>query len=185
MYDRLTARTEPHSQLEDDEIQRMAPGLTTDGLDRALSYTDAMADDARLTLAVAATAHAYGAQILTRCDATGTTSSDRRPSTSIILRDLEGDRTLRASARVVVNATGVWTDEVRAHLRWGGVIHLEDLLLRRVRLGMWQPDLSMAMLRRLRSVVRTELGWDSGRWRREEEAYVEALEPWTMDGIRG
>jgi glycerol-3-phosphate dehydrogenase len=65
------------------------------------------------------------------------------------------------------------------------VIHLEDLLLRRVRLGMWQPDLSMAMLRRLRSVVRTELGWDSGRWRREEEAYVEALEPWTMDGIRG
>ena len=69
MYDRLTARPEKHSQLDLEETSRLVPDLPTEGLDRVLVYTDAMADDARLTLAVAATAHAYGAAVLTRCEA--------------------------------------------------------------------------------------------------------------------
>ncbi|MCK5713246.1 MAG: FAD-dependent oxidoreductase, partial [Hyphomicrobiaceae bacterium] len=69
MYDRLTARPEKHTQLDLAEVSDLVPDLGTEGLDRVLAYTDAMADDARLTLAVAATAHAYGAAVLTRCEA--------------------------------------------------------------------------------------------------------------------
>jgi glycerol-3-phosphate dehydrogenase len=74
--------------------------------------------------------------------------------------------------------------EVRAHLRWGAALHLDDLLLRRVRVGMWQPALALELLPALRAVLATE-GWDSARWEREEEAFRQALEGWTMEGVRG
>src|ERR1041384_6465887 len=69
MYDRLTQRPERHREVGAAEAQRLAPALDVDGLDRALLYGDALADDARLTIAVAATAAAYGAFVLPRAEA--------------------------------------------------------------------------------------------------------------------
>ena len=48
--------------------------------------------------------------------------------------------------------------EARAHCCWNAVLHLEDLLLRRVRLGMWDPETAVALLPALRPVLRRELG---------------------------
>ncbi|MEN8197871.1 MAG: glycerol-3-phosphate dehydrogenase C-terminal domain-containing protein, partial [Pseudomonadota bacterium] len=59
--------------------------------------------------------------------------------------------------------------EVRAHLRWGAVLHLEDLLLRRVRLGMWDPETAASLLPTLRPVLRRELGWSFKDWQRERD----------------
>jgi glycerol-3-phosphate dehydrogenase len=120
MYDRLTARPEKHTQLTIDELSELVPDLPTEDLDRVLAYTDAWADDARLTLAVAATAHAYGAAILTRCEAlTATRDVDARVA-GLIVRDLESRASHRVTAHVVVNAGGVWTDEVRHSLGLSG-----------------------------------------------------------------
>jgi glycerol-3-phosphate dehydrogenase len=62
-----------------------------------------------------------------------------------------------------------------AALRWAaraeGVVHLDDLLLRRVRLGLLLPDGGAAHLTRIRSLVADELGWDGARWSAEEAAY--------------
>lgn len=62
-----------------------------------------------------------------------------------------------------------------AALRWAaraeGVMHLDDLLLRRVRLGLLLPDGGAAHLARIRSIVAPELGWDDARWAAEEAAY--------------
>lgn len=116
MYDRLTGRPDRHSQLELDELERLAPGLETTDLDRALTYTDAMADDARLTLAVAATAHAYGAALLTRAEVAEAVRGADGRLTGVVVRDLESDRSLAVEATVVVNATGVWTDATRSRL---------------------------------------------------------------------
>ncbi len=62
-----------------------------------------------------------------------------------------------------------------AALRWAahaeGVVHLDDLLLRRVRLGLLLPDGGAAHLPRIRSLVGPELGWDDARWAAEEAAY--------------
>ncbi|MCK5376170.1 MAG: glycerol-3-phosphate dehydrogenase/oxidase [Acidobacteria bacterium] len=116
MYDRLTARPEKHTQLDLGEVSELVPGLETDGLDRGLAYTDAMADDARLTLAVAATAHAYGAGVLTRCEALEAVRDATGRAVGLVVRDLETGATHRIGARLVVNASGVWTDAVRERL---------------------------------------------------------------------
>jgi glycerol-3-phosphate dehydrogenase len=116
MYDRLTARPEKHTQLDLAEVSELVPDLGTEGLDRVLAYTDAMADDARLTLAVAATAHAYGTGILTRCEVVEALRDASGRVSGLVVRDLETGATHRVEARLVVNAGGVWTDAVRERL---------------------------------------------------------------------
>lgn len=74
--------------------------------------------------------------------------------------------------------------EVRAHLALGAVLRLEDLLLRRVRLGMWDPPQAQELAPRLRNVFREELGWDATRWEREEESCARALESWRTPYIQ-
>jgi glycerol-3-phosphate dehydrogenase len=64
-----------------------------------------------------------------------------------------------------------------AELRWAareeGVEHLDDLLLRRVRLGMLLPQGGHGLLGNIRSIVQPELGWSDERWQQEETAYME------------
>jgi glycerol-3-phosphate dehydrogenase len=120
MYDRLTNRPQKHSHLEIDELQRMTPGLRDDELDRALAYTDAMADDAQLTLAVAATGFAYGGLVLTRADVLEATTDFAGRVNGAVLRDLVSQKTATVRAGLVVNATGVWTDRLRKRFGFGG-----------------------------------------------------------------
>lgn len=72
------------------------------------------------------------------------------------------------------------TQTLWAELRWAaraeGVVHLEDLLLRRTRLGLLLPQGGRALLPQIRSVCQTELGWDAARWQTEEAAYLELWE---------
>jgi glycerol-3-phosphate dehydrogenase len=74
--------------------------------------------------------------------------------------------------------------EVRTHLRYSAVVHLEDLLLRRARIGLWNPQLAVALLPRLRPLLRSELGWKAERISNEEARLVDRLNGWTIDGIR-
>jgi glycerol-3-phosphate dehydrogenase len=64
-----------------------------------------------------------------------------------------------------------------AELRWAasqeGVVHLDDLLLRRVRLGLTLPQGGLALIDRVRAVAQNELGWDDERWAQEVERYRE------------
>ena len=65
---------------------------------------------------------------------------------------------------------------VWAELRWAareeGVVHLTDLLLRRVRIGMLLPDGARNLVDKIRGIVQTELAWDDDRWARELESYI-------------
>jgi glycerol-3-phosphate dehydrogenase len=64
-----------------------------------------------------------------------------------------------------------------AELRWAardeGVVHLDDLLLRRVRIGITLPNGGMDEIGRIRAIVQPELGWDDHRWMDEVDAYCE------------
>lgn len=68
------------------------------------------------------------------------------------------------------------TSTLWAELRWAArnesVIHLDDLLLRRVRLGLLVPDGGAALLPQIRTICQPELGWDDTRWLAEESAYL-------------
>lgn len=63
-----------------------------------------------------------------------------------------------------------------AELRWAArseaVQHLDDLLLRRVRLGLLLPGGGMNFIGRIRSIIQSELGWDNQRWEQEASSYA-------------
>jgi glycerol-3-phosphate dehydrogenase len=63
-----------------------------------------------------------------------------------------------------------------AELRWAAraeaVVRLEDLLLRRVRLGLIAPEGGLPLMDRIRSIVQPELGWDDARWQSEANDYA-------------
>ena len=62
-----------------------------------------------------------------------------------------------------------------AELRWAarseGVVHLDDLLARRVRLNINLPNGGMAEMEKIRQIVQPELGWNDERWLQEAERY--------------
>jgi glycerol-3-phosphate dehydrogenase len=67
------------------------------------------------------------------------------------------------------------TDALWSELRWAAraeqVVHLEDLLLRRTRLGLLLQEGGVAHLDRIRLICQEELGWDDMAWLEEAEAY--------------
>lgn len=71
-----------------------------------------------------------------------------------------------------VPATPYLWSELRQASRTEGVVHLNDLLLRRVRLGLLAPNGGIDLLPRIRTIVQTELGWDDVRWDREAGLYI-------------
>lgn len=68
------------------------------------------------------------------------------------------------------------TNVLWAELRWAarseGVVHLDDLLLRRVRLGLLLPEGGARLEGKIQAICQGELGWDNGRWAEEWSAYV-------------
>lgn len=63
-----------------------------------------------------------------------------------------------------------------AELRWAahaeGVVHLDDLLLRRVRLGLLVKNGARQYLPRIRAICQPELGWNNARWDQEERVFL-------------
>ncbi|WP_342246403.1 glycerol-3-phosphate dehydrogenase/oxidase [Pseudomonas sp. OTU5201] len=68
------------------------------------------------------------------------------------------------------------TDTLWAELAWAAegelVLHLDDLLLRRTRLGLLLAEGARAELPRVRALCQPLLGWDDARWVREEADYL-------------
>ena len=69
------------------------------------------------------------------------------------------------------------TDSLWAELRWAarseGVIHLDDLLLRRVRLGVLLPHGAIPLIDYVRTIVQPELGWQDAKWEAEVARYLD------------
>lgn len=61
--------------------------------------------------------------------------------------------------------------ELRYNARQGGIVHLDDLLLRRVRIGLLLPDGGFSLMPKVRQVVQGELGWNDQQWLSEETRY--------------
>jgi glycerol-3-phosphate dehydrogenase len=63
-----------------------------------------------------------------------------------------------------------------AEMRWAArseyVVHLEDLLARRLRLSLLLPDGGEACFPRIKEICRQELGWDDAHWMDEQARYL-------------
>jgi len=65
--------------------------------------------------------------------------------------------------------------ELRHACRHESVVHLDDLLLRRTRLGLLFPRGADALLGAVESIARSELGWDEAGWRAEADRYSDII----------
>ncbi|WP_431815582.1 glycerol-3-phosphate dehydrogenase/oxidase [Gordonia jacobaea] len=92
---------------------RVAPALKRDSLIGGIRYYDTVVDDARHSLTVARTAANYGAVIRTSTQVVGFLRDADRIM-GVRVRDTENGETAEVKAHCVINAAGVWTDEVRA-----------------------------------------------------------------------
>ncbi len=72
---------------------------------------------------------------------------------------------------VIEPSQSIWA-ELRWAARCEGIVHLDDLLLRRVRLGLLLPEGGAAWMDRIRAIAQSELGWDDRRWESEQVAYT-------------
>lgn len=96
-----------HRRVGRAEVLAHQPTLRTDRLVAGFLYWDAQADDARLTLAVARTAAAHGAVILTRSPVVELLAVPGGNVGGVVLAD-----GTEVHARVVVDAGGVWAGAV-------------------------------------------------------------------------
>ncbi|MBM2617892.1 glycerol-3-phosphate dehydrogenase/oxidase [Actinoplanes sp. LDG1-06] len=104
-----------HRHLSKTEALRAFPSLRPDSLVGAIRYYDAQVDDARHTMFLVRTAVAYGAQVASRTEVIGFRREDGRVA-GVRARDLETGREFEVRAKVVINATGVWTGDSQALL---------------------------------------------------------------------
>ena len=113
-----------HRHLSRRHVARIAPDFRTDTITGAIQYHDAQVDDACLVLTIARTAASHGAQVATRVRVTGFLREGERV-VGVRARDLEHGQDLEIRARVVVNAAGVWTDEIQEMVGGRGALHVQ------------------------------------------------------------
>ncbi|CAN5879556.1 glycerol-3-phosphate dehydrogenase [soil metagenome] len=100
-----------HRHLSRRRALQVAPALKEDALIGAVQYYDAQVDDARHTMMIARTAATYGAALATSARVTELVRDGERV-TGAQIHDLESDDELTVRAGHVINATGVWSDDV-------------------------------------------------------------------------
>ena len=144
LYDALSLfrNVSPHQRLNTTETLQREPMLRRDGLRGGARYFDAGTDDARLTLANAIGAVEAGAVVANHAALRELHWHNDAVDRASVEDRLTGSR-IDVRARVVVNATGPWSDAVRrlmepgappadAHLRGSKGVHIA---VPRTRLG--------------------------------------------------
>ncbi|HXF15162.1 MAG TPA: glycerol-3-phosphate dehydrogenase/oxidase [Terriglobales bacterium] len=99
--------------LSREETLERIPTLKTEGLRGGAIYYDGQFDDARLLIHMVFTAFEQGATLLNYVEVTGFTKDSQDFVNGVVARDSETGEQLRASAKVVINATGAFTDRLR------------------------------------------------------------------------
>ncbi len=115
LYDELGgAKSVPaQKQLTKAGALRLAPGLKRSSLIGGIRYYDTVVDDARHTMTVARTAAHYGAVVRSSTQVVSLLREGDRV-VGVRVRDSENGEVTEVRGHVVVNATGVWTDEIQA-----------------------------------------------------------------------
>ncbi len=113
IYDALSLfrNVQRHRWLYPAEVQRREPLVAGRGLLSAGRYYDVQVNDARLTLITAKAAHLHGAVMVNHARVTGLMKAGGRVVGTHVLDEI-GGREIGIRARIVANATGIWTDDV-------------------------------------------------------------------------
>src|SRR5260221_4816248 len=115
MYDLMAGRLNigRHKRISAQETLRRAPKMRRRGLKKALLYYDAPTNDAQLTVTVLRTAAQFGAVVTNYTQVTGFTRANGK-LTCAVVSDVLTNQELTVSARHIINATGVFAEQVAA-----------------------------------------------------------------------
>ncbi|HEY7355580.1 MAG TPA: glycerol-3-phosphate dehydrogenase/oxidase, partial [Ktedonobacterales bacterium] len=115
LYDFLAGRRniQRHRRVSREQALKLAPSLKSDGLRNAFTYYDAQLDDARLTLIGLRTAARWNAAIANHAEVIGFQHQDSKLSAAEVRDKLTG-RELTIRARHIVNAGGIWAEQIEA-----------------------------------------------------------------------
>ncbi len=108
----LFRNVQRHVMLSKREVEEAEPALRRDGLVGGARYYDAQCDDARLTLANIISAHQHGAFVANYVRSESFVKMDDRIVGTEIYDRIAGEKH-KILAKVVINATGPWSDETR------------------------------------------------------------------------
>ena len=100
------------NSYQKEETLRHIPTIEEEGLRGGVIYYDGQFDDARLSINMAETAYEQGAALLNYMPVIGITK-DRETINGLKAIDLETGKEYILGAKVVINATGVFTDGIR------------------------------------------------------------------------
>jgi len=106
-----------HKRLKKDVAFTHLPTMPEERLSSAYLYYDATADDARLCLTVARTAAAHGAVVVNRCGVVEILTDEAGQAEAVVVdagTHADPGQRITIRTRLVVNAAGVWADEVSA-----------------------------------------------------------------------
>ena len=102
-----------HRRVTREEALSHLPTLNADHLVAGFLYFDARGDDARVALALAKTASLdFGADVANYVRACDITHDVSGCANAVVVRDELSDATITIATKVVVNATGVWADDL-------------------------------------------------------------------------
>ncbi len=123
LYDALAGKLGlgPSRKLSREETLERIPTVEPDGLRGGVIYYDGQFDDSRLAITLARTLADLGGTPLNYARVSGLLKQGTGPGAveGVQLRDEETGEEIEVRARVVINATGVFTDEVRRMDDWG------------------------------------------------------------------
>jgi glycerol-3-phosphate dehydrogenase len=101
-----------HRIVEGAEAVQLAPALESREPTAAYLFYDCQTDDVRMVLSVLGEAERFGTVIANRCEAAGLVERDDR-AVGVLARDIETGAEFEISGTNVINATGVWADQLR------------------------------------------------------------------------
>lgn len=115
VYDRLAGKLglSPSKILNREETIARVPNVETDGLIGGVIYHDGQFDDSRLAVNLARTAHELGATVANYIRCVGLLKTDGMVS-GVTVRDMETGEEFDLNSRCVINATGIFVDELRS-----------------------------------------------------------------------
>ncbi len=128
LYDVMSGRSgvPHHRHLTRTGVSRIAPALRRDSLAGALTYYDVQVDDARHTMMLARTAAAHGAVVASAAKVVGFLREGPRVVGVKLLDTADpGGTVIEVRAREVINAAGVWTDEIQSMLGGRGLFQVK------------------------------------------------------------
>jgi glycerol-3-phosphate dehydrogenase len=115
-----------HRHLSEFGTQRVFPDLRTDVTVGSIQYWDAQVDDARFVATLARTAALNGALLASSAEVIGflRAADGQGRISGARVRDLESGDQMEVRARVVVGATGIWTDPIQKLAGTDGAFHV-------------------------------------------------------------